>query len=164
MTCGCEGGAALGSLNALDEGWEEKDHVAALIHDRRAAIGAGDFAGKVVRDVFVGRIIPAEIMVPVGEVDVGFVKDYCPLKTRSMQSLASSAMTILRRQRFLPTQLILDLPAMASRIPHRFEVGIVLVDLVRLAVLPLVFFAIGGRSCLVLMLACVSFLFTVVLA
>lgn len=32
------------------------------------------------RDVFVGRIVPAEIMVAVGEVDVGLVEDGSPLE------------------------------------------------------------------------------------
>jgi hypothetical protein len=37
-------------IDAFDEGWEKEDHVAAFVHDRGAAEGAGDFTGKLVLD------------------------------------------------------------------------------------------------------------------
>jgi hypothetical protein len=74
--------AAFGGVDAFDEGREEKDHVAAFVHDRGAAKGAGDFAGERVRNRFLGGLVPAEVVDTVDEVDVGFVEDCCPLKWR----------------------------------------------------------------------------------
>lgn len=59
---------------------EEKNHVATLIHDRCVAEGAADFAGKLVCNRFGGRVIPFEMVVAFGEVDVGFVENRGPLK------------------------------------------------------------------------------------
>lgn len=74
--------AAFGGVDAFDEGGEEKDHVAAFVHDRGAAEGAGDFTGERVLDRFLRGLVPAEVVDTVGEVDVGFVEDCCPLKWR----------------------------------------------------------------------------------
>ena len=74
--------AAFGCVDAFDEGGEEKDHVAAFVHDQGAAKGAGDFTGELVPDRFLGGVVPAEVVDTVGEVDVGFVEDCCPLKWR----------------------------------------------------------------------------------
>lgn len=59
-----------------------------------------------------------------------------------MQPLTSLAMTKLGIQRLLPTQLILDPPAVTPAIQHRLEIRAVLVHLVRLAELPLVLLAL----------------------
>ena len=77
-----EGSATFGGVDAFDESGEEKDHVAAFVHDRGAAKGAGDFTGERVLDRFLGGLVPAEVVETVGEVDVGFVEDCCPLKGR----------------------------------------------------------------------------------
>jgi hypothetical protein len=74
--------AAFGGVDAFDEGGEEEDHVAAFVHDRGAAEGTGDFTGERVLDRFLGGLVPTEVVDTVGEVDVGFVEDCCPLKWR----------------------------------------------------------------------------------
>lgn len=74
-----------------------------------------------------------------------------------MQPLAGRTMAVLGAQWLLPAQLILDLPAVAFSVPDCLEILVVLMHLVRLAVFPLVFGAVGRRACLVLMLARVSF-------
>ena len=80
MASCCEGFPTFVGADALDEGGEEEDHVAAFVHDGGAAVGAGDLAGEVVRDVFVRWVIPAEIVVAMGEVDVVLLEDACPLE------------------------------------------------------------------------------------
>lgn len=67
-------------VDVLYQRGEEENHVATFVHDRRAAVRAADFAGKVVRYVFVCWVVPAQVMMPVGEVYVGFVEDGCPLE------------------------------------------------------------------------------------
>jgi hypothetical protein len=62
-------------VDIFDEGREEEDHVAALVHDRGAAVRAGDFAGEVVGGGFRGGVVPPKVVVAVGEVDVGLVED-----------------------------------------------------------------------------------------
>lgn len=64
----------------IDQGWEQQDHVPALVHDRCTTVGAADFAGKFVHACFIGGLIPAEVMVAAGEVDVVFVEDGGPLE------------------------------------------------------------------------------------
>ena len=64
----------------IDQGREEEDHVAAFVHDGRAAVGAGDFAGELVHAGFFGGLVPAEVVVAVGEVNVFFVEDGGPLE------------------------------------------------------------------------------------
>jgi hypothetical protein len=54
----------------VDEGWEEQDHVAAFVHYGRVAEGAADFARELVLDGFGGWVVPFEVVVAVGEVDV----------------------------------------------------------------------------------------------
>jgi len=72
--------AAFRGVNTFDESGEEEDHVSAFVHDRSAAEGAGDFAGKFVFDALIARLVPAEVVDAVGEVDVGFVEDCGPLE------------------------------------------------------------------------------------
>jgi hypothetical protein len=59
---------------------EEQDHVAALVHDGGMAERAADFAGELVLDGFLGRVVPFKVVVAVGEVDVFFVEDGGPLE------------------------------------------------------------------------------------
>jgi len=103
------------------------------------------------RRVFVRGVVPGQVVMTVGEVDVGFVKDSCPLKWCAVQSLASCAVTVLCCQWFLPTQLILDLPAMALSFPLDRKFVIVFVDAVWLSVFPLILFSIVGYTRLLLM-------------
>ena len=72
--------AAFGGVDAVDEGGEEQDHVAALVHDGRAAEGARDLAGQFVLDALLRRLVPAEVVDALREVDVGFVEDGGPLE------------------------------------------------------------------------------------
>ena len=59
-----------------------------------------------------------------------------------MQLLTCPTMTILRIQRLLPTQLVLDPSAMAARSVPDLEVGIVVVHLVRRSIFPLIELAV----------------------
>lgn len=117
-----------------------------------------------VRNVFVGGVVPSEIVVAACEVDVAFVEDSGPLEGCPMQSLACGAMTVFGSQRLLSAKLILDFPTVALRIPYCFEVWVVVVDFIWLSMLPLVFLAVCGISCLMLMLAGVSFLASMLFA
>ena len=72
--------SAFGSVDALDERWEQEDHVAAFIHDRCTAVSAGYFAREVMLDRLGCGIVPAKIMDAVDEVDVGLVEDGCMLE------------------------------------------------------------------------------------
>ena len=80
MACRLECVTCLGLHNTFDERGEQEDHVATLVHDRSTTEGAGDFAGKMVRDVFAGGVVPTKVVVAIGEVDVRFVEDGGPLK------------------------------------------------------------------------------------
>ena len=64
----------------VDERGEEQDHVAALVHDGRAAVSAGDLAGELVLAGFLAGLVPAEFVVAVREVDVFLVEDGGPLE------------------------------------------------------------------------------------
>ena len=77
---GLERCAAFLRVDFLDERWEEEDHVAAFVHNRGATEPAGDFARKVVSGVFVRRVIPAQVVDALSEVDIGLVEDRCPLE------------------------------------------------------------------------------------
>jgi len=103
------------------------------------------------RGVFVRGVVPAQVVMTVGEVDVGFVKDSCPLKWRTVQSLAGCAVTELCCQWLLPTQLVLDLPTMALSFPFDREIVIFFMDTVWFSVFPLILFSIVGYTRLLLM-------------
>lgn len=70
----------------VDQAREEQDHVATLVHDRRVAVRAADFAGNFVLDAFVGRVVPFQVVMAVGEVDVFLVKDGCPLEGSGLRN------------------------------------------------------------------------------
>ena len=60
--------------------WEQQDHISTLIHDWSPAVRAADLARQLVDAGLLGALIPAKIVVTVGEVNVLFVEDGCPLK------------------------------------------------------------------------------------
>ena len=62
--------------------------------------------------------------------------------SRTVQLLTRRAMAVFRVQWLLPAQLVLHLPAMATGVVSGFEVGIVVVDLVRCTEFPLVMLSI----------------------
>lgn len=64
----------------VDERGEEQDHVAALVHDGAVAVRAAHFAGQLVLDALRGGVVPLEVVVAVGEVDVLLVEDGRPLE------------------------------------------------------------------------------------
>lgn len=80
MTCWLEILSAFWCVDALDESWEQEDHVAAFIHDGCTAVGAGYFAREVMLDRLGCGIVPAKVMDAVDEVDVGLVEDGCVLE------------------------------------------------------------------------------------
>ena len=68
----------------MDESGIEQDHVPPLIHDRCATVGATDFAWELVFGGLLGGVIPGQLVVAFGEVDVFFVEDGGPLKRSSL--------------------------------------------------------------------------------
>jgi hypothetical protein len=74
-----------------------------------------------------------------------------------MQSLTGCAVAELRGEGLRAANLVLHLAAVALAFPDGVE-GRVGVDAVRRAVFPCIFGEVGAGACLVLMLACVSFL------
>lgn len=64
----------------INQGREQQDHVPALVHDRGAAVRAADLAGQLVHAGLLGGLVPAQVVVAVGEVDVVFVEDGAPLE------------------------------------------------------------------------------------
>jgi len=70
----------LSLVSELDKTREEQDHVTSLVHNRRMAVIAADFAGQAVLGGFRARVVPFEVMVSVGEVDVLLMEDGSPLK------------------------------------------------------------------------------------
>jgi hypothetical protein len=67
----------------LDQGGEEQDHVAALVHDGRSAVCTAHFARQLVPGGLLLAVVPAQIVVAVGEVDVLLVEDRGPLEGSS---------------------------------------------------------------------------------
>jgi len=137
----------------LNQRGKEQDHIASFIHDRRATIVAFYFAWELMGGTFGAAVVPAEIVVAFGEIDVAFLEDSSPLEWCSMKYLTSRAMTILSVQRLLPTQLILHTSTMTSSLiqhvetfPSILSIIIFIVDLVWLSEFPVVMFAIdiGG--------------------
>lgn len=103
-------------------------------------------------DGFLGWVVPLEVMVAVGEVDVLLVEDGGPLEgcgcgvlgrrgwgkceRQTMLGLASGAMAQLAVERLSPAQLVLDLAAMAVGLVFDVEVLALVVDAVGWALLP----------------------------
>lgn len=85
----------------IDEGGEQEDHVAAFVHDGGAAVGAADLAGQLVDAGFLGALVPAEVVVAVGEVDVVLVEDGGPLEGGAWRASESSGSVFSRILIFL---------------------------------------------------------------
>lgn len=64
----------------IDEARKQQDHVPALVHDRAPAVGARDLARQLVSRGLLATVVPDQIMMPVGEVNVFLVEDGSPLK------------------------------------------------------------------------------------
>ena len=64
----------------VDQARKQQDHVLPFVHDRAVAVLASHFAGEHVLVALGCGIVPLEIVVPVLEVDVGFVEDGGPLE------------------------------------------------------------------------------------
>jgi len=97
---------------------------------------AADFARELVLDGFAGGVVPFEVVVAAGEVDVFFVENSCPLEGCSMLHLTSSAMAQLGVQWLISVQLILDLPAMAVGLILDIKALLLIVNPVGRALLP----------------------------
>lgn len=106
------------------------------------AVGTGDFAGELVFCCFFLTVVPEEVVVPVGEVYVGFVEDAGPLETCTVQLLTSPTMAKLAIQRRLSTQLIRDSPTMTAAIIDGIGLLVIFVDGVGGFEFPLVVLAI----------------------
>jgi len=133
----------------LDQRREEQDHVAALVHDGRPAVVAFDFAREFVLGGLGTAVVPAEVVVAFGEVDVAFLEDGRPLEGCSVKYLASRAMAKLSIQRPVPTQLELHPSTMTSSFIFRVEslsfirfLPSLIMDLIGLAEFPIVLFAV----------------------
>lgn len=126
-----------------------------------------------VRLRLLGGVVPAEVVVAVREVDVLLVEDGRPLEGRAVQALAGRAVAVLGGQGAVAAELVLDAPAVALTTPLYDELLLLLLllsflvlffvsavllfrgrggvmDSVWRSVLPLVFFAMCGGACLVL--------------
>jgi len=64
----------------VHERGEQKNHVTTLVEDRRVAVVAAHLAGKVVLNRLCRRIVPLQVVVALGEVDVGLLEDGGPLE------------------------------------------------------------------------------------
>jgi hypothetical protein len=64
----------------VHERGEQKDHVAALVKDGRVAVVAAHLAGKVVLNGLCRGVVPLEVVVALGEVDVGLLENGSPLE------------------------------------------------------------------------------------
>lgn len=121
----------------VDQGREQEDHVAALIHNGGMAERAADLARQLVLDGFLGRIVPLQVVVAIGEVDVLLVEDGSPLEWCRMLGLASSAVAKLAVKGLYAGKLVLDLATMAIGLVLGIELVVGLVDPIRGAALPL---------------------------
>lgn len=74
----------------------------------------------------------------VGEIDVFFVEDGCPLEWCSMKLLTGCAVAVLGIQGLFPTQLVLDFATMTAGFIASVKIWIIVVNLVRRSELPLV--------------------------
>lgn len=84
------------------------------------------------------------------EIDVLLVENRSPLERRSVEALARGAMAVFGSQRTVTTEFVLYAPTVTSSFPFGFEVVVFVMDAVGSTVLPLILFAMSGRSGLVL--------------
>lgn len=151
MTLRLESLPALGRVDAVDKRRKQQDHVPAFIHDGRPTEGALHLARQLVDLRLLRGAVPAKIVVPVREVDVLLVEDGSPLEGRAVEALAGGAVAVFRGQRAIAAQLVLYAAAVASALPLDLEVLLLVVDLVRRSVLPLITAAVCCRAALILM-------------
>lgn len=78
----------------VDQGREQEDHVPALIHDRRVAVVAADFAGEFMGDGFFGRVVPFQVVMPMDKVDVRLVEDCGPLERSGCAGLVATTVHV----------------------------------------------------------------------
>lgn len=90
------------------------------------------------------RVVPAEVVVAVREVDVGLVEDGRPLEGRAVQPLAGCAVAVFGREGALARELVFGLAAMAGAVPDGGEGVGGAVELVRGPMLPGVLVGLGG--------------------
>lgn len=106
-------------------------------------VAAPNFAGKLVLDGLLSRVVPLEIVMAMREVDVVLLENRSPLKWSSMLRLTSRAMAQLAIQWLFPAQLILDLATMAAGVVQRVEPIVVLVNSVWGTLLPVLHLSLG---------------------
>ena len=70
----------------IDQCWEEKYHPSTFIHDGSFAMSTAYLARKLVSCRLLCRIVPDQIMMTVGEIDIFFVKDSSPLESSTCKS------------------------------------------------------------------------------
>lgn len=99
-----------------------------------------------------GGVIPADVMDPLGEVDVLLVKYGRPLERGSVETLTGRAVAVLGGERSITAQLVLDAAAVAFSPPLHVEAffGLV-VNAVGGLVFPLILSTVCRRRSLVLM-------------
>lgn len=76
---------------------EQQNHISALIHDGAVAEIASDLARELMLDALGGGVVPLEVLVTAGEVDVLFMEDRRPLERSSMLQLTGRAMAQFAR-------------------------------------------------------------------
>jgi hypothetical protein len=73
------------------QGREQQNHVPSFVHDRTVAERAANLAWQFMLGGLFRRIVPFEVVVAVGEVDIFLVKDRCPLKRCSCEDWSQRA-------------------------------------------------------------------------
>ncbi len=79
----------------IEERWKRKPHMASFIRKGSAAQDTTHLAGKNSRMLIELAVVEKEVIHPVQNSDMVFVKYRCPLHRSTVQLLADSAMTYL---------------------------------------------------------------------
>jgi hypothetical protein len=126
------------------------------------AVRGANFAWQLLLDGLLGRVVPLEIMVPVGEVDVLFVENSGPLewcscrgrvsvhplsdmhdwKLLTMLSLACRAMAQFGIEWNLATWLMFDFAAMTTRVVNTMGIFVRIENAVWCSLLPAIICAV----------------------
>lgn len=64
----------------VDQSRKQQDHVPSFVHDRGSAVGTANLAWQLVNTGLLRALVPTQIVMAVGEIDVVFVKDGRPLE------------------------------------------------------------------------------------
>lgn len=64
----------------VDQGGEKQDHVSPFVHDGCSAVCTADLARQLVNAGFLGALVPAKVVMAMGEIDVVLVEDCGPLE------------------------------------------------------------------------------------